>query len=219
MNRTLWGFMLPCRNEADNPKAAQQAADATAPETDAAAREKAVTDAGGTDCEKAAGLRETLLRAVEERTGRAEKGVLRSIAEQNGMDEQALAAILEQARQERSAELPPEVQAKLDEANARVTERLLAAEVKSIGTEMGLLDTEAALKLLDPAGIAVSETGEVSGVREALETLKQRKGYLFAQASRGAWAQRVGTGSLTEASGVEEAFYRKNPLLRKENPR
>ena len=63
--------------------------------------------------------------------------------------------------------------------------------------------------------VFAKENGTVTGVREALETLKQRKGYLFAPPARGAWAQRVSAGGVQPLTGVEEAFYRKNPGLRK----
>ncbi|NLI21760.1 MAG: hypothetical protein GX418_09460 [Clostridiales bacterium] len=163
---------------------------------------------------------ETLLKAVEERVARAEKSVLRSMAEQNGLDEQALSALLAQARGRR-AEAPPDGAApaqarqRLDEINARLTGRLLAAEVKSVGAEMGLLDPEAAMKLLDTARLLVDETGEVSGVPEALAALRESKAYLFAKPQRAAWAQRIDAGGGAEVSGVEEAFYRKNPGLRR----
>ena len=107
------------------------------------------------------------------------------------------------------------MQKKLDAANETVARRLLAAEVKSVGAELGLLDPEVALTLIDPSALTVGEDGAVTGVREALESLKQRKGYLFAQPGRGAWAQRVSSGGAPQLSGVEEAFYRKNPALRR----
>jgi len=160
-------------------------------------------------------LAETLLKAVEERTSRAEKSVLRSMAEQTGVDEETLTDLLAKARATQAAELPPETQQKLDAANARLTKRLLEAEVKVVGAELGLIDTEVALQLMDTTGITIAEDGTVSGVREALETLRQSKRYLFSQGNRGAWAQKVGTGGASALSGVEEAFYRKNPALKK----
>ena len=160
-------------------------------------------------------LAETLLKAIEERTSRAEKSVLRSMALQTGVDEQTLSDLLARARAAQPETLPPETQAKLDEANARVTQRLVLAEVKAIGAEMGLVDADAALALMDTSGIAVGEDGLVTGVREALEALRTTKRYLFAQGGRGAWAQKVGNGGIGMLSGVEEAFYRKNPTLKK----
>lgn len=160
-------------------------------------------------------LAETLLKAIEERTGRAEKSVLRSMAEQTGVDEDSLSELLAKTRAKQAAELPPETQKKLDAANACLTKRLLEAEVKSVGAELGLIDTEVALKLLDTSGVTIAEDGAVSGVREAMETLRLSKRYLFSTGNRGAWAQKVGTGGASALSGVEEAFYRKNPALKK----
>lgn len=159
-------------------------------------------------------LAETLLKAVEERSARAEKSVLRSMAEQSGVDEQALATLLTQARADNAAALPPEAQQRLDEANARITQRLLMAEVKAIGADLGLIDADAALRLMDTTGITITQEDGVTGVREALEALREGKRYLFTPGGRGAWAQRVTTGSAPALSGVEEAFYRKNPALR-----
>ena len=203
MDRSLMYFLFSKRDAGDSPKAAPTTAE---PAPDAATDEPKSTPP--------AGLAETLLKAVEERAGRAEKSVLRSMAEQNGMDEQALAELLAQARTEQAAELPPEARDKLDAANALVTRRLLMAEVKVIGAELGLIDADVALKLLDTSSVSVGEDGTVSGVREALEALRQSKRYLFSPGYRGAWAQKVGNGGASALSGVEEAFYRKNPTLK-----
>lgn len=95
-----------------------------------------------------------------------------------------------------------------------IRQKLLTAEIRSVGAELGLIDAEAALRLMPPEAVTVSAQGDVTGVREALTALQQRKGYLFARAARGAWAQRMGD-SAPRLTGVEEAFYRKNPTLKK----
>jgi len=105
----------------------------------------------------------------------------------------------------------PEAQAKLPES---IRQKLLAAEIRSVGAELGLIDTEAALQLMPPDAVTVSADGDVTGVREALTELRQHKGYLFTRNGHGAWAQRMGE-STPRLTGVEEAFYRKNPTLRK----
>jgi len=199
----LW---FPKRDEGDSPKAATAAA---------APVQSASLATSINEPEPPTELVETLLKAIEERTSRAEKSVLRSMAEQTGVDEASLADLLAKARTEQAAELPPETQEKLDAANARLTKRLLEAEVKAIGAELGLIDADVALTLLDTTGVTIAEDGAVSGVREALEALRQRKRYLFTAGSRSAWAQKVGTGGASALSGVEEAFYRKNPTLKK----
>ena len=47
-----------------------------------------------------------------------------------------------------------------------------------------------------------------------IAALRKEKGYLFATGTA-AWAQRVGAGGAPALTGVEEAFYRKNPGLRR----
>ncbi len=159
-----------------------------------------------------ASLKKTLLKAVEERKRRAENSILRSMAEQNGLPEARLAALLHDARDE--AAPPEETDERLAAITANATRRLLLAEVKSVGAELGLLDADVALKLIDPDALTVEADGSVTGAREALEALKESKKYLFSQSGRGAWAQRMGGGA-PQLSGVEEAFYRKNPALRR----
>lgn len=209
-----------------------------------------------------------LLKAVHERTQRAEKSVLRSMAAQSGITEGALGSILAAARaghtrpagqpapedsaaetalaaspeqaaqtmqpagdataaqtmqlaqsaQAPKAEPPTQMEATKapapqEDRSAVLGRRLVAAELRRIGEQMGLVDAEVALALIDPEAMTVSEAGEVAGVTEALNALKAQKGYLFARAG-GAWAERLG-GGLASISGVEEAFYRKNPALRK----
>jgi hypothetical protein len=206
MFQTLTQACLPLRSPGDSP--------AAAPEKDTDTQTTA-EPAQTEDSAASEALKGTLLKAVEDRTRRAQSSVVRSMAEQNGVPEETLQELLSQARAEKATELPPELQQRLDEAAAAAALKLKMAEVKAVGAEMGLVDTEVALQLIDPETLSVADNGDVTGVREALESLKQRKGYLFAPPARAAWAQRVSAGSAPPVSGVEEAFYRKNPALRK----
>ncbi len=183
------------------------------PEADLAA-EIAEADANDTPPDAEA-LKASLLKAVEDRARRAESAVVRSMAEQSGVPEETLAEMLASARKQQAQTLPPEAQERLNALNADARRRLTMAEVKNVGAEMGLRDAEVALSLMDADALTVDENGAVTGVREALEGLKARKGYLFAAPGRGAWAQRVSAGGEAQLSGVEEAFYRKNPALRR----
>lgn len=162
----------------------------------------------GTDDPSAA-----LLRAVEEGRAQAERDALRAMAEQSGLPMDTLAAMLEKARAGKAGESAAAERA-LRVANERLTQRLLTAEVRGVGAEMGLVDAEVAMRLIDPGAIRVTDDGAVEGVRAALETLRQSKRYLFQTAGRPAMAQRMGGGA-PPLSGVEEAFYRKNPALRR----
>ena len=71
-----------------------------------------------------------------------------------------------------------EAQAKAQEAEKRANERLVRAEVISLATDMGLVDADAALALMDRAGVAVKDDGTVEGAKEALEALVAAKPWL-----------------------------------------
>lgn len=74
--------------------------------------------------------------------------------------------------------LPDEVQAVVDERIRAANNRLITAEIREIGAQIGLVDTEAAFTLMDKSGISVDDSGAVSGVREALDALIAAKPYL-----------------------------------------
>jgi ethanolamine utilization microcompartment shell protein EutS len=78
-----------------------------------------------------------------------------------------------------------EAQKKAQEAEARASEMLVKAEVKSIATEMGLVDADAALALMDRANVKVTEAGDVTGVKESLEALVKVKTWLKAEGTPG----------------------------------
>lgn len=150
-------------------------------------------------------LVQTLLHAIDSRQQRAEKSVLRSMAQQYGLEEAELSAMLDEARQRKQAQLPPQVQRQLDQANERANRLLIAAEIKSLGAAMGLIDPEAALQLMNREGVTVDDKGAVSGAQEALNALKESKPYLFGQtAKRGSWGQPQGAPAEDDKSGREE---------------
>ena len=124
-----------------------------------------------------------VMAAIESRQKRAEGGVVKSMAEQYGMQEEELTQLLEQERQRRATQLPPEQQRIVDEQLARANGLLIAADVRTTGAAMGLVDADAALLLLDRTNVKVDEKGAVTGVKEALEALKTAKPYLFANAN------------------------------------
>ena len=203
------------------PDNTSDAANAAPPEQPGDAPEQAETGAANPPAGEAPAppsappenLGEALRKAVAERTARAEKGVLRSMAAQYGMEEAALAAALQAAR-DAQTELPPDAQARIHAMQARFGERLRLMDVKAVGAELGLIDPDAAIRLMDADSIAVAEDGSVQGTREALDALRRAKPYLFRQAGAGAWAQRLDGGGIPSMTGVEAAFYRKNPALK-----
>lgn len=161
-------------------------------------------------------LVQTLINAVENRTQRAETSVIKSIANQYGMSEAEVSALLSKARDEKAKALPEDVQKRIDEANERVNGKLIAAEVKALGTAMGLLDADIALMMLDRTGVKVDEQGNVTGVQEALDALKTAKPVLFGSAQQtAAWGQKQGgTAKPTKAEimAIRDPVERQNRI-------
>lgn len=135
----------------------------------------------------------SLMDALEKRTQRAENGVIKSFAQQYGMTEDEMSGILSKARDEKKNAIPEEVQQRIDEQSAALDRRMIAAEVKSLGGAMGLLDADVAVSLLDMGKVSVDRsTNAVDGVQAQLDALKSSKPYLFGSVQQGAWGQKQG---------------------------
>jgi hypothetical protein len=114
-----------------------------------------------------------------------------------------------------------EANRKAQEAEQKAKARLIAAEVKLIAAEMGLIDADAALALMDKANVAVDESGNVTGVKEALEVLVAAKPWL-----KKTEAKPVGSGTNPPGAGggdvnpwKKETFNLTNQAkILKENP-
>ena len=152
-----------------------------------------------------------LLAALEKRTQRVESSVTKSFAEQHGMSEAELTAILDKVKTEKAKQLPEAAQKQIAAATEKANGLLVTAEVKSLGASMGLVDADAALLLMERKDVKVGEDGAVTGVKEALEALKTTKPYLFGKVGAMAQLQQQPAHTMT---GVEAAFYRKNPTLK-----
>ena len=158
----------------------------------------------------AAEFADALMKALDDRTSRAEKGVLKSMAEQYGFTEDEAKDIMEKAKAEKASQLPENVQKLLDEANAKVRRMQVSAEVTRIGAELGLLDPDVALQLLPADAIKVNAKGEVTGVKDALEALKKEKPYLFGAQAAGGMKQGTGAPPEKDAkSEIMETMYHK----------
>lgn len=85
--------------------------------------------------------------------------------------------------------------------------------------KLGVVDPNAAVKLLDQSGITVGDDGTISGVAEAVKALQQSSPYLFKTPAQGS----VGSGNSNPAGGANNAqaefkyseiqdleFYKKN---------
>lgn len=142
---------------------------------------------GQTDLQTDA-LLDALVAALDVRRQRAERSVIGSFAEQNGMRAEELTRLLRERSRSRQPAIPDEVQAAIDQRNAAADRKLILAEIRELGTRMGLVDAQAAFTLMDTSGVAVAEDGSVTGVQDALDALVKAKPYL-------AGANVQGTGS------------------------
>lgn len=69
-------------------------------------------------------------------------------------------------------------QSAAQEAQRKANDKLIRAELKYVGSELGLVDVDVAYLLLDKEGISVGDDGSVEGVKEALEKVIADKPYL-----------------------------------------
>ena len=155
-----------------------------------------------------------LMKALDERTSRAEKGVLKSMADQYGMSEDEAKAVMEKAKAEKAKALTPDAQKQIDAAKAELLKYKLGAEVAKEGAALGLLDPDVAMSLLGEDATKANDKGEFAGLKAALEKLKETKPYLFG-GKPGAMAQRVSGAAPATLTGEEARFYAKNPGLKK----
>lgn len=79
-----------------------------------------------------------------------------------------------------------DAQLKAQDAEKRANERLIKAEVKSIGAELGIVDMDIAYMLADKESFEVKDDGTVSGVAEALKKVVEAKPFLVAPVKPGA---------------------------------
>lgn len=85
----------------------------------------------------------------------------------------------ENARQvEEAKKLAEEAAKKAYEVQEKANKRLINAELKVVAAKYGLKNIETA-KLADFSNVSISEEGEVSGVEEAIQSLKEKMGFLF----------------------------------------
>lgn len=98
----------------------------------------------------------------------------------------------------------------LEAAGAKAKGMLLAAEVKSVCAELGVVDSEAAAKLADLSKAQVGDDGKLSGVKEAIEELLKAKPYLKGTAAGkgavGAAGGNPGPGGDADPVAAAKAF-------------
>ncbi len=130
-------------------------------------------------------IADSLAAALDNRRQRAERSVIHSFAQQNSISPDLLEDILRQRREREKAALPDDVQAVIDRRLKEADDRLISAEIREVGAQLGLIDTEAAFALMDKSDIHIGDDGSVSGVRESLQALLRHKPYLAGNASTG----------------------------------
>lgn len=158
-----------------------------------AATQPVNTQAANTQTMDPQTLADAFVKALNNRTDRAERSVARSFAEQYGMTEAEVTAMLEKAKADKATAIPPEVQQQIDAAQQKANNLLIVAETKSVSAELGFIDADVAFQLMDKANVKVDEAGKVTGVKEALEALKTAKPFLASQHQpSGAWGQKQG---------------------------
>lgn len=86
-----------------------------------------------------------------------------------------------QLEKEEAEKRVKEFEEKANQSLSEANKRLMKAEFKLIAKEIGVRQDalEDAFVLTDLDGVEINEDGEVTGVKEALETLKEKKSYLF----------------------------------------
>ena len=102
-------------------------------------------------------------------------------------DRAARADELEQAQltdQEKLEARATEAERKAASAAGQVSAAMISSEVKVRATQLGIIDPDAALLLLNRTNVRYSEDGGVTGVDEALTQLMEAKPYLKGQSNR-----------------------------------
>lgn len=88
----------------------------------------------------------------------------------------------------RVAELEAELHAAREQAStleSRWRASAVSGALSLALQQAGCRDVEGALRLLDPAGVALDEAGAVTGVAEAVAALQRTRGYFFTPRTQG----------------------------------
>ena len=161
-----------------------------------------------------------LIPALDARQERAERSVIKSFAEQNGVSVEEITKLVTDYKAKQATAIPADVQRQIDERMRTADNRLISAEVRAVGAELNIIDIDAAFMLMDKSGVAVGEDGSVTGVKEALEALTAAKPYLVKAAaatsgtgSTGNFPRAGGDGTADFAARLEEARRSGNMTL------
>ena len=124
-----------------------------------------------------------VMNALDTRQQRTERSVIKSFAEQNGMSVEEITRLVTDYKAQQATAIPADVQQRIDERMRTADNRLISAEVRAVGTELNIIDIDAAFALMDKSGVKVGDDGSVTGVKEALEALATARPWLVKQAA------------------------------------
>lgn len=130
-------------------------------------------------------------RSFMSRVGREAKKQVSQLLQSLGVEkEDDLKNIVDSQRQAEEAKKTEleKLQGKLTKAEqdrekaiSTANQRLLNAEIKLLANELGFVNPDLAIKLVDQSSLEVTDTGEVKGVKEALAVVLQDNPYLKGQ--------------------------------------
>ena len=103
-----------------------------------------------------------LIPALDARQERTERSVIKSFAEQNGVSVEEITKLMTDYKAQQAAAIPDDVQQRIDERLRTADNRLISAEVRAVGTELNIIDIDAAFALMDKSGVKVGEDGSVT---------------------------------------------------------
>ena len=147
-----------------------------------------------------------LIPALDARQERAERSVIKSFAEQNGVSVEEITRLVTDYKAKQATAIPPDVQQRIDERMRTADNRLISAEVRAVGTELNIIDIDAAFALMDKTGVKVGDDGSVTGVKEALEALATARPWLVKQAAPSP-SGTGSTGNFPRGNGGENADF------------
>ena len=146
------------------------------------------------------------MNALDTRQQRTERSVIKSFAEQNGVSVEEITKLVTDYKAKQATAIPPDVQQRIDERMRTADNRLISAEVRAVGTELNIIDIDAAFALMDKTGVKVGDDGSVTGVKEALEALATARPWLVKQAAPSP-SGTGSTGNFPRGNGGENADF------------
>ena len=147
-----------------------------------------------------------LIPALDARQERAERSVIKSFAEQNGVSVEEITKLVTDYKAKQAGAIPPDVQQRIDERMRTADNRLISAEVRAVSAELNIIDIDAAFALMDKSGVKVGDDGSVTGVKEALEALATARPWLVKQAAPSP-SGTGSTGNFPRGNGGENADF------------